>query len=177
MALDTQLFFFLNAVAGWSPLSDAVVVFFAAYLSYVIPCILLLFVLVSAYPRREKIEILLVAAVSATIARYGVTELVRLVYHRPRPFLVSPVHQLLTSNEWSFPSGHAAVFFALATVVYLYHKKWGIFFFIAAVLMTTSRVIAGIHYPSDILGGALVGIGAAYATTHFFKKVVPIRPS
>ena len=52
----------------------------------------------------------------------------------------------------------------MATAVYLYNKKWGIGFFIATILITMSRVIAGVHYPSDILDGAAIGILVAYAT-------------
>src|SRR3989338_6972595 len=109
-------------------------------------------------------QIFLVTVISAFVARFGITEIIRFFYHRPRPFLALPVHQLLTENAWSFPSGHATFFFAIATAIYLYNKKWGTFFFIASILMTVSRVIAGIHYPSDIIGGAFIGIAVALAT-------------
>ena len=113
----------------------------------------------------------MIAVVSTLIARYAVTELVRLAYHRPRPFSALSVQQLLTNDAWSFPSGHAAFFFALATVAYLYNKKWGIAFLIAAILIGLARIAAGIHYPSDILGGALIGIGVAYATFYIAHKI------
>mgnify|MGYP001558745976 FL=1 len=82
------------------------------------------------------------------------------------------MHQLLTESSWSFPSGHATFFFALATAVYFYNKKWGIGFFIATIFITVSRVIAGIHYPSDIIGGAFIGILVAYATYYFTVRAI-----
>ena len=170
MTLDTQLFYLLNNLAGQSPLFDKVIVFCASYLAYILIVLFLALVFFSAYPKREKLQILLVVGISTVIARFGITELIRFFYHRPRPFLALPVHQLLTDTAWSFPSGHATFFFAMAMIVYLYNKKVGIAFFVAVTLITVSRVIAGIHYPSDIVGGALIGIAVAYATFYFACK-------
>ncbi|MDP1689667.1 MAG: phosphatase PAP2 family protein [bacterium] len=173
MALDTSLFYLLNNLAGQSSLLDGVIVFFASYLAYILGALFFALVFFSAYSKREKWELLLVVGISSVVARFGVTELIRFFYHRPRPFLDLPVHQLLTSTEWSFPSGHATFFFAVATAVYLHNKKWGIGFFIATVLMTVSRVAAGIHYPSDIIVGAFIGIVVAYATFYGARRVIP----
>lgn len=163
MAIDTQLFYLLNSLVGQSLFLDKLIVFLASYLAYILVVLLLALLLFSQYSRPEKLQMLLVAGVSVVIARFGITELIRLFYHRPRPFsALDNVRQLLTNGEWSFPSGHATFFFALSTAVYLYNKKWGIGFFAATILMTMSRVIAGIHYPSDVVGGAVVGIIVAY---------------
>ena len=170
MALDTQLFYFLNNLAGQSSLFDGVVVFLASYLPYLVVLTLLALVVFSQYQKREKWELLLVVGISAIVARFGVTELIRLFIHRPRPFLTMPVHQLLTDSAWSFPSGHATFFFAIATAVYLYNKKWGFWFFGAAILITVSRVIAGIHYPLDIIAGALIGAAVGYSVFYFIRK-------
>ncbi len=163
--LDTQIFYTLNSLAGQSPLLDNSIVFLASYLAYALGALFLALLLFSSYPKREKWEMFLVTGAAALISRFGVVELIRFFYHRPRPFIALPdVHQLLANGSWSFPSGHAAFFFALSTAVYLYNKRWGIGFFVATILMTVSRVIAGVHYPSDILGGALIGALVAYAT-------------
>ena len=171
MTLDTQLFYLLNNLAGQSPLFDAVILFLASYLAYILVALFLVLVFLSQYSKREKLQIFWVTIISAVIARLGVTELIRFFYHRPRPFTDLPVNQLFTSNEWSFPSGHATFFFAMATAIYLYNKKWGTVFFIAAILITISRVIAGIHYPSDIVGGALIGVAVAYVTYYFARRI------
>lgn len=170
MPLDTRLLYFLNNLTGQSPLFDGVIVFLAQYLPYII-IVLFLALIFFRFSKRERGELFLVAALSALVARFGVTELIRFFYHRPRPFTDLPVHQLLTSHEWSFPSGHAALFFALATAVYLFDKKWGRGFFIAALLITVSRVVAGVHYPSDIVAGALIGAAVAYAAFHLIRRI------
>ena len=171
MTFDTQLLYLLNSVAGQSPLFDGIIVFFASYLAYILVALFLALVFFSHYPRQEKLQILLVTLISTVIARLGITELTRFFYHRPRPFLDLPVHQLLTDSSWSFPSGHATFFFAMATAVYLHNKKWGFIFFITTILITISRVIAGVHYPSDIVGGAIIGIAVAYAIFYFVRKM------
>lgn len=171
MGLDAQIFYLLNNLAGQSPSFDKVVVFFASNFPYILIIFFITFLFLSQYSRLEKLQIFFVTVVSALVARFGVTEIIRFFYHSPRPFIDMPVNQLLTNDAWSFPSGHAAFFFALATAVYLYNKKWGVFFIIAATLISASRVIAGIHYPSDIIGGAIIGIAIAHITFHFYRKV------
>lgn len=174
MALDTQLFYLLNGLAGRSPVLDGVIVFCASYLAYILVALFLALVFFSHYAKRQKWELLIVAGMSSLIARFGAAELIRFFYHRPRPFLDLPnVHQLLTNSTYAFPSGHATFFFALATVVYLYNRKLGIWFFFATILITTSRVIAGVHYPSDIIGGAFIGIAVAYAAFYLARKIAP----
>jgi len=174
MPFDVQFSHFLNNLAGQSFFLDGVVVFFASYLAYILVAIFLIFLFLSQYSLREKLEIFLVTAAAGIIARGGVTELIRFFYHRPRPFSELPgIHQLLTDPAWSFPSGHATFFFAVATVVYLYHRKWGMFFFVAAALITIGRVVAGVHYPSDVLAGALIGGAVGYATFRIARKMVP----
>ncbi len=170
MTLDIQLFYLLNNLAGQSPFFDGVIVFLASYLPYLLIVLFLALVFFSRYSKREKLQILLVTGLSSIIARLGVTELIRFFYHHPRPFSVLPVHQLLTDSSWSFPSGHATFFFAMATALYLYNKKWGIGFFVATVFITVSRVIAGIHYPSDIVGGASIGIAVACVVFYFAHR-------
>jgi len=170
MSFDLQLFYALNNLAGKSPTLDRFFVFLASDMAYLILGVFVVLLFFSKYENREKIRMFIIALVSALIARGIITELIRYFYHRPRPFMVLDTHQLLIDNAWSFPSGHATFFFALATALYFYNKKWGSGFFIATLLITTSRVIAGVHYPSDILGGMLIGIITALVVYRFAQR-------
>lgn len=172
MILDIKLFHFLNNLVGQSHVFDALIIFFASYLQYFLIAIFFAFLYFSAYLKREKLHIFFITAFSVIVSRFGITELIRFFYHRPRPFITdSNVQYLVSDNSWSFPSGHSAFFFAMAMAIYLYNKKWGIGFFIATLLMNLSRIIAGVHYPSDILGGAIVGIMIAYAIINLKIKI------
>jgi len=170
MDTDLKLFFFLNDIAGKSRIFDITAIFLASYLQYFLIAAFLLLLFFSAYSKREKIYIFCTTIISSVIARFVITEAIRFFYHRPRPFVSRAVIQLIPENEWSFPSGHSAFFFAMAAAIYLYNKKWGLWFFIAAILMNISRVVSGVHYPSDILGGMIIGTFIAYGIFRFAEN-------
>ncbi len=83
-----------------------------------------------------------------------------MIYPVERPFaFLDNVNLLITENPLnSFPSGHAALAFALATTMFLYNKKLGILFFGGAILVAISRILVGVHFPLDILIGSILGI-------------------
>jgi len=172
MTLDTELFYALNSLAGHSRLLDSVIVFSAQYLPYLVVVAFIAMLARSALASREKWLLGITAFAAAFVARFGVVELIRAVYARPRPFVDLPgVHALLTDSSWSFPSGHASFFFALATVICLANRRWGSWLFAAATLISVARVAAGVHYPSDILGGVIVGAVTGYATYQLVLKL------
>lgn len=170
MTFDVPLLHLLNNLTGKSQIFDTLTVFIASSLQYFLIAAFLLLLYFSAYSRRHKLYIFWVTTASVIAARLGITEIIRFFYHRPRPFLIEQLHPLISESGWSFPSGHSAFFFAMATAIYLYNKKWGIGFFIAALLINISRIGAGVHYPSDILGGMVVGIIVAYVVFYLAEK-------
>lgn len=172
MTLDLTLLYFLNSLTGAYDNFDAIIVFLASYSQYVLIAAFLLFLYLVVCPKREKLYIFFTVAISVIASRLIITEIIRFFYNRPRPFITHQLHQLIQETGWSFPSGHSAFFFALAVAVYLYNKKWGVGFFIAALLMNISRIMAGVHYPSDILGGMAVGMVAAYIVFYFSKSFI-----
>lgn len=175
--MDLTLFRLLNAFAGHGALWDGVIVFFASYLQYVLIALLVVF---AFWPAR-RFQTAYTAAIAAVIARYGVKSLLVTFIHRARPFVtLDSVRNLIpadiSENLQSFPSGHAVFFFALAMAVYRYNKRWGTLFFIGATLMGIARVIAGIHWPGDIVGGALIGRLVGWLTVQLvpqFRRVLP----
>ncbi len=126
-----------------------------------LPYILLALLVVFAFWPSRKFSVALTALVAAGIARLTVKPLILLFIQRERPY----------GGEFdSFPSGHALFFFALATVVYLHNKRWGLVFFAGAVLMGIARVWGGIHWPSDVVGGALMGILIGWLVDYCYAR-------
>jgi undecaprenyl-diphosphatase len=173
MDIDIYLFNKINGLAGKSICLDSTAIFFARYFEYVLIIVLLLF-LVKEF---KKYWPMVVQAFSAAIlSRFVITNIIRWLLPRPRPFVALHLNSLFYQNpaEPSFPSGHAAFYFAIATVVYLYNKRVGISFLIAAFLISIARVFSGIHWPSDILAGAAIGIFSGWLIniiySKFFKK-------
>lgn len=165
--VDLYIFGRLNAFAGRWKFLDAVAIFFADYLEYVL---LLLLILVSYYNR--NIELLLVPAAAGLIARFGVNEPIYFFYKRKRPVDQVPTTLLIKKPAHpSFPSSHAALFFAVSFALVFYSVPLAIIFLIATGLITFFRVFCGVHWPSDILGG----IGSAtisFLVIYLVKTVV-----
>ena len=167
MNWDYRLFGFFNSWAGGSRIFDALIVFFGQYFVYVLAAALILWWFVNSNKIKTR-RALTIALFSFLIARFGVTELIRAVFPRQRPFLSHHVIQLIPKGaEPSFPSGHATALFAIAMAIYFYNKKLGYWLFAAAAVVCVARVIAGVHYPSDILAGAVVGIITAWLMERF----------
>ena len=166
--MDSLIFQYLNSFALKYLWLDTLAVFFAKYLGWVLIGILILFLIKNF---RKYWKTAGTAFISAILARYVITEIIRWIWLRPRPFAAGQVNLLLPhSANGSFPSGHAAFFFALSLTVYFYNKKAGLLFFAASCLISFSRVFSGLHWPSDILGGAVVGLFAAWLIHRIFRK-------
>ena len=166
--MDYLIFQTINSFAGKNIYLDSLGVFFAKYLGYILVFFLFSFLFknfIKYWP------VVIKALGTAVLSRFVIAELIRFFWHRPRPFIENNVNLLLDhSASPSFPSGHAAFFFALSTVVYFYNKKAGILFLVASFLISISRVFCGIHWPSDILAGALIGVFSGWLVVKFFKK-------
>lgn len=136
----------------------------------------------------EKIiGIVICSLLSAGIARFVIVEIIRRFVERPRPFEVfDDVFRLIPLvSDGSFPSGHAALFFALAApfalargskIPFLFGKttllfpKTTVLFCLAAFVISIDRILGGVHWPSDVLVGALIGIGTAWCVSWFMQK-------
>lgn len=72
---------------------------------------------------------------------------------------------------FSFPSGHTYLSFAAATVIYFINKKLGILAFIFAAVMGFSRMYLFVHFPSDVVVGALLGVVVALFSIYIYKAL------
>jgi len=155
--MDLYIFQIINQFAGRWDFLDWLAVFFARYFEYVV--IIGVFIIFW-----KKWKIILQVFGGAILARLVIANIIRWILPRVRPFVELNLTPLISQNpvESSFPSGHAAFYFAIATVIYFYNKKAGILFLIAASLISIARVFTGLHWPSDILVGAAVGILSAF---------------
>jgi undecaprenyl-diphosphatase len=87
-----------------------------------------------------------------------------MVWNRPRPFVVHDAHAFLAhAADSSFPSDHATAAFAIAVAVLLRHRAIGAVLLAAAAMLAVARVAMGVHYPSDVTAGALLGTLSALA--------------
>jgi membrane-associated phospholipid phosphatase len=109
---------------------------------------------------------------SSTAVSFGLTQLIKAVVKRPRPFVqnikIVPVYQAM---GYSFPSGHTSSTIATATALSIAYPKWYVVApaFLWAGSVSYSRMYLGVHYPTDVTAGALLGSGTAVSLS-FMKK-------
>ncbi len=120
-----------------------------------------------------------VAAIGfASLAASGVG---KRLFPRRRPAAeLLPVYRRMTKRPTSssFPSGHSASAFAFASAVAMEHRGAGAAVLPLAAAVAYSRVHTGVHWPTDVAAGAAIGVGAAYATRHWWphRKDLPAGP-
>lgn len=98
------------------------------------------------------------------------------VFLRVRPcHVLSDVHLLVSCGSgYSFPSSHAVNNFAGATILSSLYRKWQWMFFTFAGLVVFSRISVGVHYPSDIIGGAIVGIAVGLIVLMVYRLLLDL---
>lgn len=110
---------------------------------------------------------------------YGLNYVLKSAIKRSRPYaeLASVnVHDIESADQYSFPSGHASGAFALATMLSLRYPKPAIYIpaFIWAGMVGYGRVYNGVHYPSDVLGGAVLGAGSSVLTYALRTTIIDV---
>lgn len=84
---------------------------------------------------------------------------IKKLFPTPRPYVINQIPALINNppSDSAFPSAHTALAFTIATSIFLLNKKWGIITYIIAIAVGILRTLALVHYPIDILGGAILG--------------------
>jgi len=130
----------------------------------------------------RKIAVIAIGAILASL----IANMIKPHIFRPRPYLYyrelidSGVYQLnalfdLLVSESSFPSGHTATIFGCITVTNCFyrHRFW-LLYFIGAFIGFT-RIYVGVHYPSDVIAGALVGFLTGLVTYSLFDRIFKLK--
>ncbi len=119
-------------------------------------------------PRRPGVwRHAIAAGLAAATLALVVNQVIAHLWQRPRPFTDHPlgiVPLISSAHDASFPSDHASLSFAIAFGILFVAGRAGWLFVGWAALIAASRVLAGVHYPTDVLAGALIGLGCGFFT-------------
>lgn len=127
-------------------------------------------VVLIATKKYRKIGILtILTVILCTVLGGGI---IKNIVQRPRPFLEVSTVEILISKpvDYSFPSIHTAVAFAVSGVLFKTIKKYGVVFIFLAVLIAFSRLYLFVHYPSDVIAGVILGLLCTKIVLYFSKK-------
>ena len=118
--------------------------------------------------RRAGVSVLLGLIFGLVLGNWTIKNIVA----RARPCAINTAIELIVPypSEFSFPSGHTLSSFIAATCVFLCNKKFGVFAYVLASLIAFSRLYLYVHFPTDIIGGVLLGIALAHLATWIMKK-------
>ena len=150
-----------------------------------IPLFILFFILIwIKYPKKEALLMTLTVFVLVGFIT-GITDLTKEFVARLRPNNNEEINTIIrilrSPSSYSFFSGHASSSFSITTLVFLFLRpkyNWAWVFFVWPLLFATSRIYLGVHYPIDIIVGAIVGILSAllfYKLHHRF--IIPYLAS
>ncbi|MCH8821481.1 phosphatase PAP2 family protein [Patescibacteria group bacterium] len=177
--IDQNLFLFINSFVGKSPFFDG----FAKLMvnEFFIPTTLSLilfgiwFYWDNPKDKDLKQKYVVSGILAVILASTAVVSLINNIFQRLRPFEVLDVNLLFyTPTDPSFPSNATVVVFALATAIYLAEKRWGWIALFLAGFYGFLRIFVGIHFPLDIIVGAIIGIGSVLIVNLFDKILMQI---
>jgi undecaprenyl-diphosphatase len=142
---------------------------FTEYMVYSMPVIMLWLWL---YDQKSK-KVAMRGFMSVILAWPVLAYIIGKFVSRPRPFELGGIHELIFHRPtYSFPSDHAAALFAFAFSLWFSgYKKLGGFCLGIAIVVSSFRVATGLHWPTDIIAGAVVGLIAAYLIDLFDKPL------
>jgi len=162
----------LNHLTGQALWFDGLIIFLAQYLICFLPMLAVLFYFLAKPAQKDKYRQAFIRLLFILLLAELIYLVIGLIYHRLRPTLIHPaLNQLLDPGQSpSFPSNHTILTFVFSLVILRANKILGIIFLVLAFLIGLSRIVAGVHYPSDILAGIIIALLSTWLINKIMRK-------
>ncbi|WP_301421070.1 undecaprenyl-diphosphatase [Mammaliicoccus lentus] len=158
--INIELFRMFNDLGKEVMFLNPIMIFFAKYMKY----FLLFWIIMYWFTRKRENRIMIISSMFAFVVAEVFGAIAGAIHSNNQPFAeLSNVNQLIGhAIDNSFPSDHAIEFFSICITFLLFKKNLRYVWLAIAILVSVSRVWVGVHYPADIIVGAILGIiGAA----------------
>ena len=177
MDINVELFYFFNH-AFQNPILDSIMPIFTHFGGFKFLVLILIAVILYAHiSRRKTLKKVAIIAFVALLFSGAIAVVLKHVVHEPRPFMtLDNVHLLITEDDLnSFPSGHTTSTIAVVTAFVLNMKELAkkhyliidVVLILFAIFIPFSRMYVGVHFPGDVLAGAVIGLFGAFLVNHF----------
>lgn len=173
--MNYRIFQWINDIAGRYPLLDKGMIFITDSVPYVVIVFMLFLWFTASKGKRAEKQYTAIYIVFTCLLGLGLNALIHFVNYHPRPFITYNVHQLVPhADDSSFVSDHSVLVFAVACTLLLRKDSWKYPVLVWALLVGVSRIFVGVHYPADVIGGALLSLGASFVIIKFSKNLEPV---
>ncbi|WP_405294736.1 phosphatase PAP2 family protein [Methanobrevibacter sp.] len=182
MDINLELFYFFNHNLQ-NPIFDAVMPVITHFGGFKVLVVVLIVIIFYAHLKGKKtLRRITILALIAFLCSDLVTAILKNLVNEPRPFVsLDNVHLLITEDDpLSFPSGHSTSTLSVVTFYILnmkelakkHYKLIDIALVIFALVIPFSRLYVGVHYPFDVLAGAIIGIIGALVVNRYKNKII-----
>lgn len=152
-------------------IEDIIVEFFASFVIYFLFAGLVVLWFIDGKIKKEQV----VHALFACLFAFTIAALIKHFFPTLRPFVVNgrETDVLINPIDGAFPSEHTVLAFALSVTIFMHDRKIGFYFLLTSLGIGISRVLANVHWPLDIVGGAFLGtiVAVIVEKVHFLDFI------
>ncbi len=172
--MNQSLFLFFYGFAHRSVAFDELSAFVAVYIIWIVMAGIFFYLLRADSKKMALRDIVVVFGAAAVGAVVGT--ILKNIFQTARPFDVLPsVQSLISESGYAFPSGHTTLLATFTGVLWSGHRKAALWVGATTILVGISRIIVGVHWPIDILGGLLIGVTVGVLVYCIADRVLPPR--
>ncbi|MDM7998802.1 MAG: phosphatase PAP2 family protein [Dehalococcoidia bacterium] len=182
--VDQGIVLWISHLVGKSSILDGIMTILANdYFMPVTISLLLLYIWYAGrdYSERHRNQMAVVCSAITIGIAMGFILAANSIWRHPHPFqdlpqLLDPVtnHIFYPIHDPSFPSNSACLTFAAAAGIWQFNRKLGLIMAVPAILMPLAKLYAAVYYPSDIIGGIILGILTSYFVAKIFMPIVHV---